>query len=286
VAVSVVNHAGLAPGNHQGVVTITPQTGGAGAAIQVSLNVASAVSLGIEPATINFTVNGSGAFDRQLTVKNPAGVQFSAAASTTAGGNWLSVSPRAGSATTSLSVAVNTSGLEPQSYLGFITITPAGGTPQQIPVSLDVIQPAALTVSSTELRFTSESSAMPAQQTITIGSSGAPLNFRTSVQGPLTVTPSSGVTPASLTVGANPQGLATGSHTGAITLTVDRAPPVTISVTLMVTQSGPATGNFWTTKVPAATTTTSPACGNTAWRIPFLSPPANSTTWPRTQARP
>jgi hypothetical protein len=56
VAVSVVNHAGLAPGNHQGVVTITPQTGGAGAAIQVSLNVASAVSLGIDPATINFTV--------------------------------------------------------------------------------------------------------------------------------------------------------------------------------------------------------------------------------------
>jgi hypothetical protein len=202
------------------------------------------VVLGIEPATVNFTVNGAGTFTRELVVKNAAGVQFSAAASTTTGGNWLSVSPQAGNATTTLSLAVNTTGLQPQSYLGFVTITPAGGSPQQVPVTLDLISPVALTVSLSDLQFTSGSGAAPAPQTISVGSSGAPINFRTSVQGPFTVTPSSGVTPASITVVANPQSLPAGAHSGTITLTVDggatAAPPVTIPVTLTVTRPGPA----------------------------------------------
>ena len=69
-------------------------------------------------------------------------LSFTAAASTTSGGNWLSVSPLSGTTPAVLMVSVNTAGLAVGSYNGAITVTsgPAGNNPLSVPVTLNVTQ--------------------------------------------------------------------------------------------------------------------------------------------------
>ena len=83
----------------------------------------------------------------------------------------------------------------------------------------------------------------PPPQSVSITSSGAPLGFTatpTSTGNWLTVTPGSGTTPASLSVGANPAGLGAGTYNGTITLTPGGSgnSPLAINVTLVVSGAG------------------------------------------------
>jgi uncharacterized protein (TIGR03437 family) len=87
----------------------------------------------------------------------------------------------------------------------------------------------------------------PASQTVSVTSTGAPLSFTAAASTAsgagnwLTVTPTSGTTPATLTVSANPSGLAGGvTYQGTITLTPggSGASAITIPVTLAVSGAG------------------------------------------------
>ena len=64
-------------------------------------------------------------------------------ASTTSGGNWLNISPNAGTNDTPLTVSVDTSGLPPETYSGSIEIVASSlaGSPQTLPVTLLVNPP-------------------------------------------------------------------------------------------------------------------------------------------------
>ena len=172
-----------------------------------------------------------------LTVSASSTVTFSASAYGTSGERiWLSVSP-SGSLTTPriLTVSSNPSGLVAGTYSGTINIR-VGENNHRVPVTFTVTAATrTLTVSPTSLTFTaSAGGTSPASKTISV-SANPNTSFTASVSGAawLSVSPSSGTTPATLTVTARVTGLAAGTFTGHIIVTgngVTRSVPVTFTV--------------------------------------------------------
>lgn len=123
----------------------------------------------------------------------------------------------------SLAVSVNTAGLQPGTYTGSITVTPAGpnSVVTTIPLTLTVTATVQLQVNATSLTlFSGEgpsvlsitSNGNPVPFTVTAGANSSPLWF--------TVTPTSGATPAQLSVSANPGSTtAPGVYSGQIVIT-------------------------------------------------------------------
>ena len=70
-----------------------------------------------------------------------SGLEFTATATTTRGGNWLLVNPTNSTAPTSFFVAVDPTGLVPGSYQGEVTVTIPTADPssQTVPVTLLVV---------------------------------------------------------------------------------------------------------------------------------------------------
>ena len=110
--------------------------------------------ISVSPASLSFSYTTGYAAPPSQTVviiSPGATLTFSAAASTTSGGNWLSVSPTSGTVGTTLTISVNPAGLSPGTYNGTVTITPSGtgNSPQTVPVKLSVNSPASQGVIST-----------------------------------------------------------------------------------------------------------------------------------------
>ncbi|HWC98638.1 MAG TPA: IPT/TIG domain-containing protein [Candidatus Sulfopaludibacter sp.] len=104
---------------------------------------AAASPITASPSTLSFSVNvGAAAPPSQMVVIISPGssLTFTAAASTTSGAGWLSVSPTSGNANNTLTISVNPAGLAAGVYNGTITITPsgAGNTPATVPVKFTV----------------------------------------------------------------------------------------------------------------------------------------------------
>jgi uncharacterized protein (TIGR03437 family) len=108
----------------------------------------------VTPASLSFssTAGATAPPAQTVVIVSPgATLTFTASASTTAGGNWLTVSPTSGNVGAVLTISVNPAGLAPGSYSGTVTITPsgAGNTPQTVPVKLTVSAPASQGIIST-----------------------------------------------------------------------------------------------------------------------------------------
>jgi uncharacterized protein (TIGR03437 family) len=100
-------------------------------------------SLTVNPASLSFAYSTGGTVPASQPVSissTGAALSFTAAVTTSSGGNWLSVSPASGSTPTILTVSVNTAGLGAGTYQGQVTLTPAGSgdSPLVYNVSLTV----------------------------------------------------------------------------------------------------------------------------------------------------
>jgi uncharacterized protein (TIGR03437 family) len=98
-------------------------------------------SLTSSPTSLSFslTSGGTAPASQSLAVSSTgAALTFTAVASTTSGANWLSISPASGTTPASITVSVNPSGLSAAAYQGEITLTPSGGSPVQVSVTLTV----------------------------------------------------------------------------------------------------------------------------------------------------
>ncbi len=143
LAVSV-SAASLSPGTYNGSITITaPGAAGSPISIPVTLTVTAAQTLSASPTSLAFTyqVGGAAPAAQALQVSSSSGgLAFTAAATTTSGGTWLSVTPTSGTTTASVSVTVNPASLAAGTYAGAITITSpgAGNSPLTVNVSLTV----------------------------------------------------------------------------------------------------------------------------------------------------
>jgi len=195
------------------------------------------------PATQTFTISA-----------NSGTLSYSVTLSTKSGTNWL-VAQSAASGTTPASFTVgvaNYANLTPGPYSGSITInSTATNSPVVVPVTLTVVPATSIVLQSQGAFFLSQvassslGSTPATQEQISIASAGAsPVSFTASASTTdgsrwLTVSPTSGTTPATLTATADTGGLPVGKYTGTLTIAAGSGMPVTISFTVTVTQDTP-----------------------------------------------
>jgi uncharacterized protein (TIGR03437 family) len=245
------NITGLAANTYTGTITIAAP-GVTSQTVTVTLVVASATALTANPAALTFAYQAGGTAPaaQTISITGASGATFTATVA--AGAPWLSAAlVGAGTSPGSVSVSIITTGLTTQTYHGTITITSSGASnsPLSIPVALTVNN--VMTLSTSALNFTAiAGGAAPADQTV---------NVTTTVPGPVSITYGGGawlsagvnpaITPAAITVAANPSGLKPGIYIGSITVTSPGAYniPQTILITFTVStgiSASPGSFNF------------------------------------------
>jgi uncharacterized protein (TIGR03437 family) len=245
-----VDGSRLSPGTYQGRVIVTSvNAAGSPLIVPVTLQVgASTISAPTTPLVFTAPAGSTTALTQSVAVSGaPGPLTFSVAASTSSG-NWLTVSPASGTTPATVQVTANPSGLGINTYSGSVTITSPGaaGSPLTIPVTLNVVAPTTLTVTPATLPFTySLGAAAPPSQTVQVQSSGAAsFTVVTSTNNTgswLQVSPTSGTTPATLTVSVNPQGLAVGTYNGTVSVnSTNSIAAAVVQVTLTVQAAKPA----------------------------------------------
>lgn len=248
-----VNPTGLSTATHIGMVVFTGPDGRQ-TAVTVNLSVGGApnlYSLAAMPATMSFVGQaGMSQIPSQVLSiggANGASTAFTVTASTTTGGNWLSVSPLSGITPANLTVSANQAGLAQGTYQGTIALQPAaGGSPAYVQVTMYANGGggAALYLSQSSLAFHYQlGAAAPGVQAVTVSSSTAGTTYTastatpwlrlTSTYNPTPATAVTGLTGSSLGVLVDPSGLASGQHSGSVTVTASGVSQ-TLAVTLTV----------------------------------------------------
>jgi uncharacterized protein (TIGR03437 family) len=259
-----VNVSSLSAGTCTGEIDISaPSASNPSLVVPVNLLVSTNPLLQVPSTgpTFNYQVGSSvlpAAQNVQIT-SSTSGVSFTAAASAPSGSpNFLVVSPASGTTPQALALSLNASALAnvgPGTYTETVTITAsgAGNSPQAFPVTLIVNSNPVLTSTVPSLNFNYQiGQTAPSSQTITINSTGAPLNYQVAVNasscaGFLAATPTTGSTfsppPQSqnqVVVSVNTTGLTTPQVcSGNVTLTVpgSSTPPLVTPVTLNVSNT-------------------------------------------------
>ena len=148
LTVAVVT-TGLAPGIHQGKVTVTA-TGLAGSplVVPVTLTLLARPKVSAAPGQLSFRgFPGADPAVQAIEVKNAGGgnLSWTVKAETGGGGNWLLVQPAAGLGEGRITVTVRSSALSPGRYTGNVTISAVDAlVPAIIPVTLEQAVPVSL----------------------------------------------------------------------------------------------------------------------------------------------
>ena len=221
-----VNPAGLAANTYTGIITVN-STNASNSPISILVNfvTANTPSLVLDNNVLTFSYQAGTATPAAQTIHltssdNTTPLNFSA----TSNASWLTVSPTSGTTPGALTVSVNPAGLAANTYTGIITVnsTNAGNSSLSVLVNFVVANTPTIVADNNVLTFSYQAgTATPAAQTIHLTSSDntTPLNFSaTSNQPWLTVTPTTGNTPGTLTVSVNPNGLTANTYTGIITV--------------------------------------------------------------------
>ena len=206
--------------------------------VQRTLVVNPAASLTLNPTSLGFsgTVAGAQPATQSIAISSSSTTTFTA---TVTGAPWLSVSPASGSLPATLTVSASVTGLAAGSFSGSINITTASGLSGSVPVSLALTgSSAGLTVSPMSLSFDAlAGETAQALESIDVSAASAtPFTVTTSGLTWLSASPSSGTTPATITLTANVSGIAAGNYTGSVVVT-SASSTVTVPVAVTVTAS-------------------------------------------------
>ncbi len=249
-----VSAANLPAGIYRGAINVSSTTAGVlPETIPVVLTVASGtISVAQTALTFTQSVGGANPGSQTITVTDvPTGATVGATATTYSGTNFLSVTTSGNTVT----VSANGSDLSQGTYSGVVTVFVPGASnsPFYVPVTLTVGPAAIFTTTPSLLDFTYEKGGnLPASQTVQLaGVSGGSLPFSAVAVAPpgstngvvfVTVTPTSGTAPGSLTVSLNQSvvsTLAAGTYSNLINLTSTSSPASTQSITVMLTITTP-----------------------------------------------
>lgn len=247
-----VNPANLGVGVYKGTISVASSQANVPAqTISVTLTVVGGIAMA-SPTTLTFTQAAGGTAPDTQSVQIagvPAGATIGAVATVLSGADWLTATT-AGSTVT---VTANGSQLAQGTYSGVVTvIVPgAGASPLYIPVMLDVTaatSAVSLSTSTASFNIAAGSTSAPTSQTVQVTSTtsgtSAPFTatFVPSSGGDfLTVMPSSGNTPATLTLAVNStvaSGLTAGTYTGDVQVSSGSGAVQTLKVTLVVSPAG------------------------------------------------
>jgi uncharacterized protein (TIGR03437 family) len=250
-----INTSGLIAGQCTGQITISaPGAANASVVVPVSLLVSTLPLIQVPSTgpTFNYQIGGTPPAPQNVQVTSSTlGVSITASvAPDNSGPNFLLIAPVTGTTPQSLTLTVDPTVLPtlgPGTYTETVTVsgTGAGNSPQTFDVTLTVGSNPILTGSAASLNFNYEiGQTAPSNQTITIASSGVPLNYvvtvtTTSCTGFLTATPANGGTFGNqnqVVISVTPQGLGPQVCSGKVTLSVpgSTAAPLVIPVTLNV----------------------------------------------------
>ncbi|GEM_PF-575331 len=245
-----VNVAGLTPGVYNGQVIITfPNAPIASVIVPVTLT-ATLQTLSVSPTSLAFTATATMANPATQIVNvtvDPSLPNWTAAAVTTSGGNWLTITPSTGVGNGTIVVSANVGTLVGQ-YVGQVLVT-AGAESASFTVTFNVAT-TGISVMPTALAFTANAGAPAATQVLTLSSSIAPgttwqASASTTTGGNwLSVAPSAGQLPAAFFANANTSGLAPGSYMGAITIADAQANPPLLTVPVTLTVNPVANGTL------------------------------------------
>ncbi len=238
------------------------------------------------PSTLSFSAVAGGSNPAAATLNVTNGGVGTLSFTSAAGASWLAVSPSSGTAPATVKVSPSVGGLAAGTYTSQVTIA-AGAMTSTIPVTLTLGAPAAaLLVSPATLSFsaTAGSTYSSSRGRLAISSAnGAAQAFTlTSNQPWLTVSSSSGTTPASERVRVSAAGLPAGTYIGQLMITPSGAgasAAVSVPVTYTVASSTPSghtisgtlspaslgAGALVTLSGAAALTTTADGSGNYAF---------------------
>lgn len=241
LTVGVTNYGSLPAGPQQGVITVDAGAGNI-LSITVTLNISAPAGATVTPGALSFTLPANVSSQQGLNITSGVPVQFAATAQSITGGtNWLSVTPSSGTTPATLAVIANTKDMPTGQFLGTITITQAGSSPQTVQVTLNVT-PTTLGVDVTSLAFAFQPGASaPPPQTVNLLTGGAviPVTVTTTTttgDNWLFATLSPGAATTAISVSVDPSKLAPATYNGAVVITPadPTIKPVQIPVTLTV----------------------------------------------------
>ncbi|HEX6481837.1 MAG TPA: hypothetical protein VF043_23595 [Ktedonobacteraceae bacterium] len=272
--------SGLSPGTYTGTLIFSSKSGNQ--TVPVTFIVARPTSpvLSVGPDAMNFSaLPGQSDPPVQIaTITNMGGgtLTWSASATTSMGGAWLSIAPApgnlSGGQSASMTVTVKLlQSLTPGTYNGLITIgatdrpgNAAAGSPQSIPITFVVQLPCSIGSTPLALNFTGVvGQSAPTAQSVSVATSGTcanALNWTASTStvsgGPwLAVSPRTGTVslsaPSSTNIGVSLAGLPAGTYSGKVIITaIDKVtrqkvgtPPsiaITLTVQPLCTLQGPS----------------------------------------------
>jgi hypothetical protein len=291
-----INPAGLTPGTYQGSILLTSAAAGSDpVSVPVTLIVQPAATLSVQPQqlTFNLTQNVDTGGSASVGVSSDSPVNFTVAAATASGGNWLSVQSSGNQTPASLTVSVVSAGLSPGTYQGSITLTSAqaGNSGLVIPVSLTISAQPRLTVFPSQLTYFYQlgSGPFPTNQFVLVGTTD---HLQASVTASAATTSggnwlSAGhgiTTPQVLTISADPSNLAAGNYAGTVTLTSPGYVSATIPVTFRVVSAPvlsvqPTTLSFSYQQNGSAPPAQSVNVGPSSPPLPFIASIAPGASW-------
>jgi N-acetylneuraminic acid mutarotase len=151
--------------------------------------------------------------------------------------SWLSVDPAAGVAPAAIVVTADPTGLDVGDHSAIVTASAPGYASATLAVTLSVTGP--LFFEPETLSFSAITDGAAASQPLDLlTAGGSPLDFTVGTDAPwLTVAPASGSAPVTLTVTADPAGLAPGSYSASVTAATSGGETATALVSLTVTGS-------------------------------------------------
>jgi hypothetical protein len=240
--------ATLSPATYYGTVSVY-QAGSSGPSTQipVTLIVNSGSQLVASPTSLTFNYSSGGATppSQYISVSSTGSpIAFSGIVS---GLSWVTLSPGTGTTPTALTVSIKPpAGLAAGTYNATALLTPiSGGSSASVGITINVTSPNFISLSQSSVSFDyTIGGPTPAAEFVYVTSSGGSTRFDALASatgfGPwLKASQSSQYTPATVTITANPQGLAAGTYTGAVSIVADGAnnSPQIINVTLIVTNS-------------------------------------------------
>jgi hypothetical protein len=139
VTLSVITGT-LATGSYSGTVTLSGATGVTPVTVPVTFTLTAAPNISLNPSSLTYAATQGAANPTNQTVSlaNTGGT-LNWTVSDSA--SWLSVSPASGSSSSTLTTAVNTSGLAGGTYNGTITVSATGSSSKTVAVTLTVGAP-------------------------------------------------------------------------------------------------------------------------------------------------
>ena len=211
---------------YSGSITVTsPNAANSPATIKVTVAV-SAGTISAPTTTLIFDQVAGGSAPAAQTIAvtgTPGPLNFTVATSQNT--PWLSVTPATGTTPGSIKVTASAGSMAVGKYTGNVIITSAGatGSPITVPIVLNVVTSQTLSADPASLKFNfTVGQSAPAAQTVAVTAAGGAVPITVQVPGSaawLKVTPTSGNTPATLTVTATPGALTAGTYNTTISVT-------------------------------------------------------------------